>query len=472
MICSANIGEGKTETAANLAVAAARVGLRTVLVDADLRRPAIAKRFGLGRSTGLSDALLNGEPAERHMVDVGVEDLYVLPAGTIPPNPAELLASPAMRAMQQGLLRKYDLVVIDTPAVLAVPDALEIGPYVDLAVMVGRVGQTGRRRLGAAVERLEQVGSAVSGTVLNGLDRATDGYYYAYAYEEPQEKKSRRQTRRERKAAEAKAKADAKAEAKQAKVDAKQARVDAKAGAKAAKRAGRRQGGRGGDRRGYDEQVEQTLRAAGGAAAVNEVVRRAAAEAGEERASSTATAPAAAEPRSVAPADEPGAVIAATEPASEPEPAIEPTPRAEATREAEPGPAPAPQAAAPPAAQPEPEPMPEPTPAPEPAPAPEPEPAPAPQAEPMPAAEAQPEPEPAPAAPTRRRTRRKTSIPAATPAATRRRSPASDGSPEVPDELDVEVAVPERPVVRVASHVTDDDDNLLFSERPGPDTSA
>jgi polysaccharide biosynthesis transport protein len=278
MICSANIGEGKTETAANLAVAAARVGLRTVLVDADLRRPAIAKRFGLGRSTGLSDALLNGEPAERHMVDVGVEDLYVLPAGTIPPNPAELLASPAMRAMQQGLLRKYDLVVIDTPAVLAVPDALEIGPYVDLAVMVGRVGQTGRRRLGAAVERLEQVGSAVSGTVLNGLDRATDGYYYAYAYEEPQEKKSRRQTRRERKAAEAKAKADAKAEAKQAKVDAKQARVDAKAEAKAAKRDGRRQGGRGGDRRGYDEQVEQTLRAAGGAAAVNEVVRRAAAE--------------------------------------------------------------------------------------------------------------------------------------------------------------------------------------------------
>jgi len=150
MICSASIGEGKTETAANLAVAAARVGLRTVLVDADLRRPAIAKRFGLGRTTGLSDALLNGEPAESHMVDVGVDDLFVLPAGTIPPNPAELLASPAMRAMQHGLLRKYDLVVIDTPAVLAVPDALEVGPYVDLAVMVGRVGLTGRRRLGAA----------------------------------------------------------------------------------------------------------------------------------------------------------------------------------------------------------------------------------------------------------------------------------------------------------------------------------
>jgi polysaccharide biosynthesis transport protein len=184
MVSSASMSEGKTATAANLAVAAARVGLRTVLIDADLRRPAVSKRFGLGRSTGLSDALLNGEPPESHAVDVGVDDLLVLPAGTIPPNPAELLASPAMRALQQNLLRKYDLVVIDTPAVLAVPDALEIGPYVDMAIMVGRVGQTSRRRLGAAIERLSQVGTDVSGTVLNSIDPSADGYYYAYYYQE------------------------------------------------------------------------------------------------------------------------------------------------------------------------------------------------------------------------------------------------------------------------------------------------
>jgi polysaccharide biosynthesis transport protein len=187
MVSSASMSEGKTATAANLAVAAARVGLRTVLIDADLRRPAIAKRFGLGRTTGLSDALLNGEPPESHAVDVGVDDLLVLPAGTIPPNPAELLASPAMRALQQNLLRKYDLVVIDTPAVLAVPDALEIGPYVDLAIMVGRVGQTSRRRLGAAIERLDQVGTDVSGTVLNSIDPSADGYYYAYYYQEAED---------------------------------------------------------------------------------------------------------------------------------------------------------------------------------------------------------------------------------------------------------------------------------------------
>jgi polysaccharide biosynthesis transport protein len=205
MVCSAMMGEGKSSTAANLAVAAARVGLRTALVDADLRRPTIARRFGLGRVTGLSDALLDGAPPEDHMLDVGIENLSVLASGTLPPNPTELLASPAMRAMQLQLLERYDLVVIDTPAVLAVPDALEIGPYVDLAIMVGRVGSTSRRRLGAGIERLAQVGTVVSGTVLNGIDRATDPYYYAYYYREDPaadlDPASRSQRRAARKAA-------------------------------------------------------------------------------------------------------------------------------------------------------------------------------------------------------------------------------------------------------------------------------
>jgi polysaccharide biosynthesis transport protein len=192
MVTSASMGEGKTSTACNLAVAAARVGLRTVLVDADLRRPAVARRFGLGKVTGLSDALLNGDPPERHVVDVGLDNLRILPAGTIPPNPAELLASPAMRAMQATLVKSADLVIIDTPAVLAVPDTLEVGPFVDLAVMVGRIGETSRRRIGAALERLDQVGTRVSGTALNDLDPSTDGYYYAYYYaEEPVAKKPR-----------------------------------------------------------------------------------------------------------------------------------------------------------------------------------------------------------------------------------------------------------------------------------------
>lgn len=178
MVSSANIGEGKTATAANLAVATARVGLKTILVDADLRRSAVGRRFGLPAMQGLSDALLNGEKPEHHLVDVGVPHLGVLTAGATPPNPTELLASPAMRALHHRLLEMADLVIYDTPAILAVADALEVGPFVDLGIIVGRVDVTTRRRLQAAVERLEQVGADLAGSVLNGLGHQSDGYYY------------------------------------------------------------------------------------------------------------------------------------------------------------------------------------------------------------------------------------------------------------------------------------------------------
>jgi polysaccharide biosynthesis transport protein len=182
LMSSAHAGDGKTSTAANLAVAAARVGLRTLLVDTDLRRPTVHKRFGLGQTTGLTDVLLSGDDLRQHVIDVGVDNLRVLPAGTIPPNPHELLASPAMRALERDVVRRTDLVIYDSPAVLAVPDALELGRHVDVAVLVGRAGSTGRRQLSSAVERLEQVGTEVAGTVLNDIDTKQDGYYYSYYY--------------------------------------------------------------------------------------------------------------------------------------------------------------------------------------------------------------------------------------------------------------------------------------------------
>jgi polysaccharide biosynthesis transport protein len=183
MLTSATAGDGKTSTAANLAVAAARVGLRTLLVDADLRRATVARRFGLGRTTGLSDLLLNDDSLHAHVVSVGIDNLRVLPAGTIPPNPNELLASPAMRKLERDILERVDLVVYDSPAVLAVPDALELGRHVDLAIVVARAGATGRRQLSSAIERLEQVGTDVAGSVLNGIE-PKNYYYYSYYYTE------------------------------------------------------------------------------------------------------------------------------------------------------------------------------------------------------------------------------------------------------------------------------------------------
>jgi polysaccharide biosynthesis transport protein len=182
MVASAHAGDGKTSTAANLAVAAARVGLRTLLIDADLRRASVHKRFGFGQATGLTDVLLSGDDLRDHVLSVGVDNLRVLPAGTIPPNPHELLASPAMRALERDVLRRADLVIYDSPAVLAVPDALELGRHVDVTILVGRAGSSSRRQLSAAIERMEQVGTDVAGTVLNDIDSKNDGYYYSYYY--------------------------------------------------------------------------------------------------------------------------------------------------------------------------------------------------------------------------------------------------------------------------------------------------
>jgi polysaccharide biosynthesis transport protein len=184
LVASSAAGDGKTSTAANLAVAAARVGMRTLLVDCDLRKPTVANRFGLGKTAGLTDLLVAGGRLEDYALDVGVDSLRVLPAGTMPPNPHELLASPAMRAFEAEARDVADLVIYDVPAVLAVPDALELGHQVDHALMVARTSKTGRRGLAAAIERLEQVGTSIAGTVLNGIDSRTEGYYYHYYYAE------------------------------------------------------------------------------------------------------------------------------------------------------------------------------------------------------------------------------------------------------------------------------------------------
>lgn len=178
LVVSGSAGEGKTATAANLSVAAAWVGLRVVLVDADLRKASVGSRFGLGHAAGLTDVLLSGAHVGDYLLDVGVENLRVLQAGTVPPNPAALLASPSMRRVEAELRSSTDLVIYDSPAVLAVSDALELGRFVDLAIIVGRHAFTSRRSLQAAVERLEQVATPLAGSVFNDSAMRESNYYY------------------------------------------------------------------------------------------------------------------------------------------------------------------------------------------------------------------------------------------------------------------------------------------------------
>jgi succinoglycan biosynthesis transport protein ExoP len=181
MVVSAGADNGKSVTAVNLAVAAARAGQRVILVDSDLRRTAIAKFFGLGRLKGLSDAIVGNTEAGAALIAVGVDNLKVLPAGSIPPNPTDLLAGRAMERIHEELARTADLIIYDTPAALAVPDVLEIGRLVDGALLIVRHGSSTRREVTTTIERLETLGISIIGTVLNGISADSDAYYQYYA---------------------------------------------------------------------------------------------------------------------------------------------------------------------------------------------------------------------------------------------------------------------------------------------------
>lgn len=184
-ITSALPGEGKSMTAANLAQAFAQVGERVLLVEADLRRPGITQRLGRENLIGLTDVLMGTVELDDALQPGGDGEFALMPSGTIPPNPSELLGSALMLELMESLRERFDLLVLDTPPVLPVTDAGIIAQYVDSVVLVVRHGRTRRARISAALEAMENLGAPVVGTVLNaapvrGLrDRAYEQYHAA-----------------------------------------------------------------------------------------------------------------------------------------------------------------------------------------------------------------------------------------------------------------------------------------------------
>lgn len=178
LVTSPRLGAGKTSTAANLAVVSAQAGNRVLLVDADLRRSSLAGRFGLPEAMGLSDLLVGEVELADVVVDVGVGSLRVLPAGTTPPNPSELLASSRMRSLCAHLVEAADLVIIDTPPILAVSDTLELVGMGDVLLMVVRARHARRRLLREALDRVRSVGAGEVGLVINDLDDRSTAYGY------------------------------------------------------------------------------------------------------------------------------------------------------------------------------------------------------------------------------------------------------------------------------------------------------
>ena len=171
--------EGKTTNCINLAIAFAQTGEKTLLIDCDLRKPRIAKVFGITSKMGLSNALRNFCPVKEAIHTTQYENLFVMPSGHIPPNPAELLSSKEMQDMLTELKKEYRYILIDTPPVNLLADALLLASSASGTVMVARQGVTDHKSLQEALDKLKFSGAKVLGFLLN--DATEDGgSYYRY----------------------------------------------------------------------------------------------------------------------------------------------------------------------------------------------------------------------------------------------------------------------------------------------------
>ncbi|MHA6250715.1 CpsD/CapB family tyrosine-protein kinase [Oceanobacillus sp. CAU 1775] len=180
LVTSSGPEEGKSTVTANLAVAYAQQGKRVLLIDADLRKPTVHYTFRLNNLTGLSNVLVGENVLEEAVNTTDMETLDVLTCGPIPPNPSELLASRRMEKLLKEALLAYDMVIFDTPPVLAVTDAQILANIVDGSVLVVRSEKTEIEAAQRAKEALEPAKAKLLGTVLNGREKSASNYYYYY----------------------------------------------------------------------------------------------------------------------------------------------------------------------------------------------------------------------------------------------------------------------------------------------------
>ena len=183
-VTSTQQGEGKTITIANLAISYAQAGRKILLIDADLRRPSVHRRFGLSNRNGLTNAIVHGDQPELYIQDSRVPNLYIMTSGPIPPNPAEMLMSKTMWRLIEELKPQFDQIFIDGAPVGIVTDSAIISSRVDGTIFVVRAGAINKTQLRHATELLKKVNAKVLGFILNGTNKQTDDYYQYYYYQD------------------------------------------------------------------------------------------------------------------------------------------------------------------------------------------------------------------------------------------------------------------------------------------------
>jgi protein-tyrosine kinase len=180
VITSPKPGEGKSTTVANLAIAFAQQGKKVLLIDADLRKPTVANTFSLPNTSGLTNVLSRQSNIEQVVQQSAVENLYILTSGPLPPNPSELLGSNSMKELVSKAENEFDIILFDSPPVLAVTDAQVLTNLTDGTILVVRSGSTDQDAARKAKDLLQVGKSRLLGVVLNSKKQKQDQYYYYY----------------------------------------------------------------------------------------------------------------------------------------------------------------------------------------------------------------------------------------------------------------------------------------------------
>ena len=179
VITSAEPGEGKSITVGNLALALAQDGKKVILIDCDLRKPALHKRFKVSNTVGLSEVLIGNEKVEE-ATQMHNDNLVILTSGKLPPNPAEMLASKAMTNLIESLKSSFDYIILDSPPVQVVTDSQILSTKADGTILVVKAQKTKRDSVKNAIGLLKNVNANILGTVLNGVEKSKKNYYYHY----------------------------------------------------------------------------------------------------------------------------------------------------------------------------------------------------------------------------------------------------------------------------------------------------
>lgn len=198
LVTSSGPAEGKSTTIGNIAFAMAQAGKKVLLIDCDLRKPSIHKKFSISNKVGLSDYLV-GEAAYEEVVVKYKDNLNIIPSGTIPPNPAEMISSNKMKAFVEKCKEDYDCVLVDAPPVIAATDAQILSTFIDGVLLVVASAQTDKDAAVKAKELLLNVKANIIGVVLTKAKSKSGygyGYGYGYYYGEEEGKKKKRKNKK------------------------------------------------------------------------------------------------------------------------------------------------------------------------------------------------------------------------------------------------------------------------------------